>query len=148
MSYAKDMPTKTATLDLASELRLSMMRLTRRLRAERPEGWTLTQLSVLGTLDRRGVMSLGELAAHEKVQPPSMTRTVAGLEERRLVQRFAHPTDRRQVLVGITADGLTLLREDHRRREAWLAARLAELTAADLAQLRAVAPILDRLAQS
>jgi DNA-binding MarR family transcriptional regulator len=149
MSYANHMPTTTATLGLASELRVSLMRLTRRLRQQRgDEGLSLTQLSVLGTLDRHGSMTLGELAAHEKVQPPSMTRTAAALEELGLVTRVPHAVDKRQVLVQISSRGLTLLQEDRRRREAWLAGRLEQLTTDERALLHAVAPLLDRLAQS
>jgi DNA-binding MarR family transcriptional regulator len=142
-------PSTVATSELASELRVSLMRLTRRLRAERPDaGLTLTQLSVLGTLDRHGGMTLGELAAHEKVQPPSMTRTTAALEERGLVTRVSSAADRRQVVIEINADGLSLLRDDRRHREAWLAGRLEQLTADERALLHDVAPLLDRLAQS
>ena len=147
------MPTQTrattATLELASELRVGLMRLTRRLRAERPdEGLTLTQLAVLGTLDRHGAMSSGELAEHEKVRPPSMSRTVASLEELALVTRLPHPTDRRQVLVSVTPDGLDLLRKDRRRREAWLADRLTSLTPDERQLLHDVTPLLERLAKS
>ena len=149
MSYANDMPSTIASSELASELRVSMMRLARRLRAERlDEGLTPTQLAVLGTLDRHGAMTLGELAAHEKVQPPSMTRTTGALEERGLVTRVSQRIDRRQVLVGISHDGLTLLREDRKRRDAWLASRFEQLTSDERALLHAVAPLLDRLAQA
>jgi DNA-binding MarR family transcriptional regulator len=134
---------------LASELRVSLMRLARRLRAERADkGLTLTQLSVLGTLDRHGAMTLGELAAHEKVQPPSMTRTTAALEERGLITRVSSAVDRRMVLIGISAEGLALLRADRKLREAWLAGRFEQLTVDERALLHAVAPLLDRLAQS
>jgi DNA-binding MarR family transcriptional regulator len=149
MSYANDMPSTAVTSALASELRVSLMRVTRRLRLERSdEGLTLTQLAVLGTLDRHGAMTLGELAAHEKVQPPSMTRTTAALEERGLVTRAGDPTDRRQVHVQISVAGLALLGEDRKRREAWLAGRLERLTADERAVLHSVVPLLDRLAQS
>ena len=143
------MPSKTATSELASELRVSLMRLARRLRAERlDEGLTPTQLAVLGTLDRHGPMTLGELAAHEKVQPPSMTRTTAILEERGLLTRAAQEVDRRQVRIAIGDAGLALLREDHKRRDAWLAGRFDQLTSDERALLHQVAPLLDRLAQS
>lgn len=143
------MPSTVATTELASELRVALMRLTRRLRAERPDaGLTLTQLSVLGSLDRHGGMTLGELAAHEKVQPPSMTRTTAALEERGLVTRLTSAADRRQVVIEISAVGAGLLRDDRRHREAWLAGRLEQLTVDERALLHAVAPLLDRLAQS
>jgi DNA-binding MarR family transcriptional regulator len=143
------MPSKTATSELASELRVSLMRLARRLRAERlDEGLTPTQLAVLGTLDRHGPMTLGELAAHEKVQPPSMTRTTAILEERGLLTRAAQEVDRRQVRIAIGDAGLALLREDRKRRDAWLAGRFDQLTSDERSLLHQVAPLLDRLAQS
>jgi DNA-binding MarR family transcriptional regulator len=143
------MPSKTATSELASELRVSLMRLARRLRAERlDEGLTPTQLAVLGTLDRHGPMTLGELAAHEKVQPPSMTRTTAILDERRLLTRVTQDVDRRQVRIAISDAGLALLREDRKRRDAWLAGRFDRLTSDERALLHQVAPLLDRLAQS
>jgi DNA-binding MarR family transcriptional regulator len=143
------MPSKTATSELASELRVSLMRLARRLRAERlDEGLTPTQLAVLGTLDRHGPMTLGELAAHEKVQPPSMTRTTAILDERGLLTRVTEEVDRRQVRIAISDAGLALLREDRRRRDAWLAGRFDQLTSDERALLHQVAPLLDRLAQS
>jgi DNA-binding MarR family transcriptional regulator len=143
------MPSKTATSELASELRVSLMRLGRRLRLERPdEGPTPTQLAVLGTLERHGPMTLGELASHEKVQPPSMTRTTATLEERGLVTRVVDAVDRRQVRIAMSDAGVALLREDRQRRDAWLASRVEQLTSDERALLRQVAPLLDRLAQS
>jgi DNA-binding MarR family transcriptional regulator len=93
-------------------------------------------------------MTLGELAAHEKVQPPSMTRTTAILEERGLLTRAAQEADRRQVLIAIGDAGLALLREDRKRRDAWLAGRFDQLTSDERALLHQVAPLLDRLAQS
>jgi DNA-binding MarR family transcriptional regulator len=143
------MPSTTATSELASELRVSLMRLARRLRLERPdEGPTPTQLAVLGTLDRHGPMTLGELASHEKVQPPSMTRTTAALVERGLLTRVTAPADRRQVQIALSDAGLALLREDRKRRDAWLAGRFDKLTSEERALLHQVAPLLDRLAQS
>lgn len=144
-----NMPSTTATSELASELRVSLMRLSRRLRLERPdEGPTPTQLAVLGTLERHGPMTLGELASHEKVQPPSMTRTTATLVQRGLLTRVIAPFDRRQVQIAISDAGLALLREDRKRRDAWLAGRFDKLTSDERALLHQVAPLLDRLAQS
>lgn len=150
MSYANDMPILTnADAALSSALRISVMRLARRLRAERSEAsLTLTQLATLSTLDRHGALSPGELAAHEKVQPPSMTRVVAALEQEGFVERRPHPTDRRQVVVSLTERGRGLLREDRRRRDAWLSRRLHELSVEERALLRAAAPVLERLAES
>ncbi len=144
------MPSATRTdTELASMLRISVMRLARRLRAHRLDsGLTLTQLAALATLERHGPMTPGELAVHEKVQPPSVTRVVAILESRELASRTAHPTDGRQQIVAVTAAGKGLLREDRRRREAWLSRQLADLSAADRALLRAAGPVLERLGQS
>jgi DNA-binding MarR family transcriptional regulator len=139
-------PTLTRTAELASTLRVSVMRLGRRLRAERVvTDLSLTQMSALGTLDRHGPLTPRELADHEKVQPPSMTRVLAGLEERGLILRTPHETDGRQHLVSLTADAKALLKEDRRRRDAWLAQRLAELTQEERDVLRAAAPVIERL---
>lgn len=133
--------------ELASALRIAVMRLARRLRAERVQtDLTLTQLSALACLERHGPLTPGELAAHEKVQPPSMTRVAAVLGARGLVDRVPHPSDGRQVLLSVTAAARALLVEDRRRREAWLVEHLAALSADERAALLAAAPILDRLA--
>jgi DNA-binding MarR family transcriptional regulator len=134
---------------LASALRISTMRLARRLRSERDDdaALTLTQLAALATLDRHGALSVGELAAHEHVRPPSMTRVVTCLEELGLVERTPHATDRRQVVVQVTPAGVDLLTRDRRRRDAWLARRLAELEPAELEAVRRAAPVLERLAR-
>ncbi len=146
MTYAKDMSTDTA---LASELRTTVMRLARRLRAQRSDtSLSLGQLAVLGTLDRHGPLTPSELAAHERVQPPSMTRMVAALEAAGLVTRSDHPTDRRQVLVAVGSSGVELLRADRRRRDAWLAQRMRDLDPADLEILRAAAGVLNRIVDS
>jgi DNA-binding MarR family transcriptional regulator len=138
-----------ADADLASSLRISVMRLARRLRLEKSsDDLSLNQLATLGTLHRCGGLTVGELAGIEKVKPPSMTRTVNSLAEAGLVTRQAHPTDGRQVVVGLTPAAHRVLEEDRRRRDAWLAKRLADLTADERALLRDVAPLLDRLAGS
>jgi DNA-binding MarR family transcriptional regulator len=136
----------TKTAELASTLRVSVMRLGRRLRAERVvTDLSLTSMAALGTLDRHGPLTPRELADHEKVQPPSMTRVLAGLEERGLILRTPHETDGRQHLVSLTTEARALLKEDRRRRDAWLAQRLAELTQEERDVLRAAAPIIERL---
>jgi DNA-binding MarR family transcriptional regulator len=132
---------------LASRLRLAVMRLARRMRAERAEtSLSLTQLAALATLERHGPLTPGELAAQERVQPPSMTRVVASLHDAGLVSRRPHPTDGRQVLLEVAPSAVALLREDRRRREAWLARRLRELDDDDREVLRRAADVLDRLA--
>lgn len=123
------------------------MRLARRLRLERGgDDLTLNQLAVLGTLDRLGQLSVGELAGIEKVKPPSMTRTVACLEEAGLVTRRPHHTDGRQVVVALTGEARTVLDTDRRRRDAWLARHLDTLTAEELELLNRAAPLLERIA--
>ena len=135
---------------LASQLRLSVMRLRRRLANERhPDNeLSINAMAVLGSLHRHGEMTVGELAAFERVQPPSMTRTVTCLEEAGHVARRPHDTDGRQVLVSLTDLGRETLLADRRRRDAWLARRLAELTPDERAVLREAAPILERLSSS
>lgn len=142
------MPTTTRS-DLSSALRIGVMRLARRLRQERTEAeLTLSQLATLATLDRHGLLTPTELALHEKVQPPSMTRIVAALLERELVTRTPHPTDRRQQLVALSDTGAALLAAQRRKRDAWLARRLAGLSPAERSTLREAAAILERLAAS
>ena len=138
---------------LASALRISVSRLARRLRAERlarglEPGLSDTQLAALAALERHGDMTPGELAEHEKVQPPSMTRVIAALEERGLVTRGPHATDRRQVVLTATRAGRDVVRQSRQLREAWLAQRLRELTPEERAALRAAAPILEKLSQA
>ena len=149
MSYANEMPTMLRTAELASELRVAVMRLARRLRTERPDvGLSLTQIATLGTIDRHGSLTPREIAEHERVQPPSMTRILAGLESLGLIQRTPHEHDGRQHLVSLTKEARDLLREDKRRREVWLAQRLAELTLEERELLRAAAPIIERITRT
>lgn len=135
--------------DLAAELRLSVMRLRRRLVAERDpaNGLSLPQMTVLGSLARFGDQTVGQLAAREMVRPPSMTRAVNCLETGGFVTRRPHDTDGRQVVVSLTEHGLGTLLADRQRRDAWLARLLAELRPEERDLLRRVAPLLDRLAR-
>jgi len=133
---------------LASALRVSLARLNRRLRRQAAEhSLTPTQLATLASVERHPGVTPGELAEHEKVQPPSMTRVIAVLESRGLIERTPHPTDRRQVTVTCTEAGVALLRQERRKKEAWLAQRLKELTPEERAALRAAAPVLEKLSQ-
>lgn len=135
--------------DLPSALRVSVMRLARRIRLERStEDLSLNQLAVLGTLRRSGELTLGELAAVERVKPPSITRTVNSLVEAGLVVRRPNSTDGRLVMVDLTPQAREVLDEDGRRRDLWLAQRLDELATADRQLLKRVAPLLDVLAAS
>ena len=136
---------------LASALRISVMRLSRRMRSERDPASELLpvgQLSVLGALFRNGECTVGELAALERVQPPSMTRTVGCLADGGYVLRHKRATDGRQVVVELSERGREVVAADRRRRDAWLAQRLRELTVDERAVLRAAAPLIERLAHS
>src|SRR3954453_17463964 len=135
MSYANDMPTveKVARTDagLASELRVSVMRLRRRLANERDPAndLSIATMAVLGSLFRHGDLTVGELAALERVQPPSMTRKVNSLE-----------AGGRVVMVGLTELGRARVVADRRRRDEWLARQLRDLTSEERDALRAAAP--------
>jgi len=109
---------------LASELRVVLGRLVRRLRAE--HRFSLSQASVLGRLDREGTMSIGDMALAERVRPQSMTQTIGDLEADGLIERRADPTDGRRTLVDLTDQGRLTLQEDRRRREGWLARAIAQ----------------------
>src|ERR1700722_2957288 len=151
---ASGMPDDKTDAGLATGLRISVSRLARRLRVERIRlGETEAvlsdiQLAALAALERHGAMTPGELAGHEKVQPPSMTRVISALVEADLVRREPHLTDRRQVVLTVTDPGRDLVVKARRRRDAWLAKRLARLTPRGRATLRAAAPILEKLSQS
>ena len=152
MSYANDMTTSTVSrtdAGLASTLRLSVMRLRRRLVAERDPGNDLSigQMAVLGSLNAKDELTVGELAARERVQPPSMTRTVGCLADGGYVERRSSESDRRQVIVAITDKGRRTVKADRARRDEWLAQRLAALTPDERAALREAAPILEKISQ-
>ena len=135
------------TAALAHDLRLAVMRFSRRLRNQRVDtSVTLTHLAALSTLKRHGAMSPGELAGHERVQPPSTTRVVVALERMGLVTRSPHPTDGRQVVIDLTPGAEELLTVEVRAREAWLTDTLEQLTAQERAVLREAAVIIDELA--
>lgn len=133
---------------LATALRVSLARLNRRLRRQgAAHPLTPTQFATLAAVERHSAITPGELAELEKVQPPSMTRVIAALEERGLLHRTPHPTDRRQVTVTVTEAGQTLLKEERRRKEAWLTRQLKELTPEERSILRQAAPILEKLSR-
>jgi DNA-binding MarR family transcriptional regulator len=137
-----------ATIDsalLASELRLIVGRLVRRMRAE--GRLPLAQMAVLGRLDRGGATTVSALATAERVRPQSMSQTVGELEADGLVTRSPDPTDRRQLLVELTELGHTTIADERRHREGWLARAIAEdLSDAERATLEAALEPLRRLA--
>ncbi len=131
---------------LASDLRVAIGRLVRRLRAER-RGLGLSQVTVLARLDRGGPATTSDLAAGESVRPQSMADTVASLVEAHLVRRSPDPGDGRRVLITLTDAGREALADDRRRREGWLAAAIErDLTPQERAVLDQATRLLDRLA--
>ncbi len=136
-------------LPAATAVRRGVTRLSRRLRLERPaHRETLLQLSVLADLSRSGPMTPGELAAIQRVQPQSLTRTLASLEERQLVTRQAHPEDGRRALLLLTAEGREVIRQDMRQRDSWLALAMeSHLTPAEQQLLKLAGELMERLAE-
>jgi DNA-binding MarR family transcriptional regulator len=133
---------------LASELRMSVMRLRRRLASERDPAnqLSLPMTAVLGGL-LHGDLTIGELAALERVQPPTMTRKITFLEEGGYVVRRPHESDGRVVVVSLTDQGRATLIADRDRRDEWLSRRLRELTHDERAVLAAAVPIIQKLSQ-
>lgn len=127
---------------MASRLRLSATRLARRLRQEADPGLSPSQLSALATIEAHGPVTLGAVAEHERVAPPTITKVVAKLEAAALVERQPDAGDRRVARVALTPSGHALLATVRERKNAWLAAQLADL---DLEQRRRLADALDIL---
>jgi len=129
------------------ELRMVLQRLVRRIRANRgDESIGDTQMGVLFLLDKTGDSTPGKLAEHERVSPPSMNRTLNGLERAGYITRSPSPDDARKVIVALTAEGVNLIRETRRLRTAWFSRRLAELDAGERAALEGAIPVLRRIA--
>jgi DNA-binding MarR family transcriptional regulator len=132
-------------VEIAARLRLSATRLARRLRQEADTGFTPSQLSALAAIHNRGPLTLGALADHERVAPPSITKVVAKLETEGLVTRAADPSDGRVSHVSVTPAGRALIEETRRRKTTWLAGRVRQLDAADRARLAGALDALDAL---
>lgn len=143
-------PTISATeaAELASHLRMTVSRLARRLRQEAEPGITPSLLAALVTIERRGPMTVGDLSAAERVQPPTMTRIAAALVETGLVTREADPDDRRMAWLTVTPKGTKLLQRSRSRKDAYLARRLDGLDEGELAVLLEAAGLLDRLMEA
>ena len=134
---------------LAHALRPAVMRLARRLRQMQDEslGLNPNQLSAMAVLLNSGDQLMGELAAQERVQPPSMTRIVNSLEARGYVVRRPDPRDHRQCLVSLSDPGRQVLLANRRRRDEWLAVRIAALDPAERDVLRRAVGILEKVNQ-
>ena len=130
--------------ELAARLRLLVMRLHRRLRAEAGDELTPSQTAALVSIQHHGPLTLGRLAELERVTPPSITRIVAALEGEGLVRRETDSGDRRVSRVSITEAGAALVQRSRTRKTAFIAERLAELGDADLAAVRDALPVFER----
>jgi DNA-binding MarR family transcriptional regulator len=144
---ADDEEIDTAEAELASRLRLAVTRLHRRLRQQAGGGLSPAQTSALASTDRLGSPTLGELASHESVQPPSMTRIIAALEEMGLVVRVVDPTDRRVARIEVTEAGREVLVQSRSRKNVYLARQLHRLTPDEREALGGLTAVLERLAE-
>ncbi len=149
------MPPKTDTSttaegieETAAQLRMAVVRTARRLRQEaaaETDGLTPTSVATLASVDRHGPLTPSELAEIERVKRPTMTRTLGCLEREGLVERMPDPDDGRSSLVSINAAGRERLRRLRRRKNAYLARRMRELSTAEVETLAAAAEILERM---
>lgn len=144
------MPTRTSLSPqqltrMATDLRLACMRISRRVRFESSHSVAPHQFSVLSRLEGTP-RTPGELAEIERVAKPSMSRTVASLVEGGLVLRQADPTDGRQVILSLTSEGRASLKAIRRKRDAWMASRVARLTPEEQEVLARATEILGRVA--
>jgi DNA-binding MarR family transcriptional regulator len=146
--YSRPVATKAEidTAPLASELRVVLGQLIRRLRAE--HRFPITQGTVLGRLDREGPQSVSALSAAERVRPQSMAQTVSDLEADSLVERNPDPSDGRRAMVSLTAAGRSALEADRRHREGWLVKAIEELPAEDQVTVERAIVVLRRLADA
>jgi DNA-binding MarR family transcriptional regulator len=139
-------PTQTEIAPLASELRVVLGQLIRRLRVE--HRFPISHGSVLGRLDREGPRSVSDLATAERVRPQSMAQTVSDLEGDGLVERNPDPSDGRRALVSLTPGGKETLEADRRNREGWLVKAIEELPAEDQETVGKAIVLLRHLAES
>jgi DNA-binding MarR family transcriptional regulator len=140
---------RAAADDVAKSLREGIQRLSRRVRQARPVGdLTFSQLSALTSLELAGALTPRELADMERVQPPTMTKIVSKLEDRGLIARTPHPTDRRQVILAATEQGRAVFAQFEKARNEWLAAQLAELDDVDRKTLARAAEIMQQVARA
>jgi DNA-binding MarR family transcriptional regulator len=144
------MPEELDVNDVAAALRESIGLLLRRLRQVPAEGeLTLPESAALTRLHRVGPATSSALAKLEQISPQSMGATLAALEARGLVERHPDPDDGRRVVLSITGAGLRLVHDKRNMRTERLAKALAAgFSPAEIGQLMAAAPLLERLAQS
>ena len=134
-----------AAADVAPALGRSIARLARLLRQQDDGELSPTLGAALWTIGKEGPLTLGELAARERVAPPTVTKLVDKLESRGLVERLAGEDDRRVRRVAVTPAGRQSLDTSRRRRAAWFTEQLERLSPADLERLAAAAEVLEAL---
>jgi len=139
------MATTSRAPQLASRLRLAVARTARRLRQEAGGGLSPTLTAALASIDNHGPLTPSELADRERIKRPTATRLIASLESSGLVARTSDPSDRRSSLIATTAEGRDLIRTLRTRKDAYLARRLARLTADERETLARAADLLERL---
>ncbi len=137
--------TKELDTQLVARLRLAVSRLARRLRQEAETGISPSMLSALASIERLGPCTLGDLAAHEQVQPPTVTRVVARLHEEGLLDRIPDPVDRRIIRVQLSAAGKAFLQRVRTRKNEFLARRLRDLDASELQAIETAVTALEKL---
>src|SRR3954452_15727887 len=130
---------------VADSLRPTLLRLARELRREKIAGVSPHQVGLLGAIKYAPGVTVGELAAEERVSTAAMSKRVSRLERDGLVARPPSEADRRCIGLTLTEDGQRTLRRVRFRRTAWLASRLRALTPAELAAVAAAAGPLARL---
>jgi DNA-binding MarR family transcriptional regulator len=141
----------TSLTDAAAQLRLGIVRTARRLRQEaaaEATGLTPTSTSALATIERHGPLTPSELAKLERVRRPTVTRTLGCLDREGLIERTPDPADGRSALVSVNAAGRERLRRLRGRKNAYLARRMRDLPAADVATLERAAEILEGMLES
>ena len=147
MSTPSDTPMPLETA--ATELSLAIGQLLRRLRAEsNPDGLTWSQTVALARLEKAGPTTTADLARAESVKPQSMGATLAELEREGLVARQAHPTDGRQVLFALTAEGIEARRKRSAAKQKWLLAAMAELDPDERRTLVSATALIRRLSEA
>jgi DNA-binding MarR family transcriptional regulator len=138
--------TRDAT-ELAAQLRLALVPLSRKLRQQNGPDLTASQASALASIARQGPLTVGDLAEIEHVSSPMITKVAKALEEIGLVTRSADPADGRVTRLALTKEGERRLERSRSRKNAWLARQLRSLDADELAAIEAVIPLLERLTQ-
>jgi len=140
-------PATLTDAEIAARLRLSATRLARRLRKEAGSGLSPSQGAALAAIHNHGPLTLGALADHERVSPPTITKVVAFLESEGLVVRKADPADGRVSRVTTTPEGKALVAESRRRKTAWLTTQVSGLAPAEQQRLADALDVLDHLCE-